>query len=68
MTEEVLTKHGKEKFADNGFLYIFDKTKKADSKLKFWYCVQKYWCIRKSGTKLAGAQTAAPSCLILLHR
>ena len=31
MDEEVLTKHGKEKFAHNGFFYVFDKTSKADS-------------------------------------
>ena len=40
MAMEVLTKCGKEKFAHNRFLYVFDKTSKTD-KLKYWHCEQK---------------------------
>ena len=38
---EILTKRGKEKFAHNGFLYVFDKTRKTDYELKYWRCEQK---------------------------
>ena len=35
MAMEVLTKRGNEKFAHNGFLYVFDKTSKTDNELKY---------------------------------
>ena len=41
MAKEILTKRGKEKFAHNEFLYVFDKTSKTDNELKYWRCEQK---------------------------
>ena len=41
MAMEILTKRGKEKFAHNRFLYVFDKTSKTDNELKYWRCEQK---------------------------
>ena len=51
MAEEILTKRGKEKFAHNGFLYVFDKTSEADNELKFWRCEQKNRCKARLHTK-----------------
>ena len=51
MDEKVLTKRGKEKLAHNGFLYVFDKTSKADSEVKFWRCEQKNRCRARPHTK-----------------
>ena len=50
MAMEVLTKRGKEKFAHNGFLYVFDKTSKTDE-LKYWRCEQKNRCKARLHTK-----------------
>ncbi|GCC40100.1 hypothetical protein chiPu_0024094 [Chiloscyllium punctatum] len=51
MAEEVLTKRGKENFAHNGFLYIFDKTSKVGSNLKLWRCEQNNRCKARLHTK-----------------
>ena len=50
MAMEVLTKRGKEKFAHNGFLYVFGKTRKTDNELKYWRCEQKI--VAKQGSIL----------------
>ena len=52
MTVEVLTKRGKEKFAHNGFLDVFDKTSKTDNELKYWRCEQKNRCKARLHTKV----------------
>ena len=51
MAMEVLTKHGKEKFAHNGFLYVFDKISKTDNELKYWRCEQNNLCKARVHTK-----------------
>ena len=51
MAMEVLRKRGKEKFAHNGFLYVFDKTSKTDNELKYWRCEQKNRCKARLHTK-----------------
>ena len=50
MAMEVLTKRRKEKFAHNGFLYVFDKTSNTD-KLKYWRCEQKNCCKARLNAK-----------------
>ena len=51
MAENILSQRRKEKFAHDGFLYIFDKYSKTDISVKFWRCEQLGRCKGRIHTK-----------------
>ena len=49
--EHILSQRGKEKFAYEGHLFVFDKFSKIDNNIKFWRCDQGSRCNARIHTK-----------------
>ncbi len=50
--EQIRSQRGREKFAHNGYLFVFNKISKIDSDLMFWRCEQVGRCSARLHTKL----------------
>lgn len=51
MEGTILSKRGKEKFAVNGFVYVFDTFSKSDIGVKFWRCDRRQMCKARIHTR-----------------
>ncbi|XP_031338353.1 uncharacterized protein LOC116167424 [Photinus pyralis] len=51
MDVEILSEKGKQKFTENGFIYVFDTFSKSDNSIKFWRCEKRKECKARVHTR-----------------